>query len=87
VTEKLEGTFLVAQIDGARVRLMDNNDRKPVATTGTFDTVKGKVSTYWLVGPVYFLFFIGVMLFFGVIFIFAAMMYKEQTHVRDAAAA
>jgi POT family proton-dependent oligopeptide transporter len=87
VTEKLEGTFLVAQIDGARVRLMDNNDRKPVATTGTFNAEKGKVSTYWLVGPMYFLFFIGVMLFFGVIFIFVAMMYKEQTHVRDASAA
>lgn len=80
----LAGTFLVAEVDatGSRAKLMDNVDRRPVATTGTFDLAKGKVSTYWLVGPVYFLFFIGVMFFFGLIYIFFANRYQEQTHVR-----
>jgi proton-dependent oligopeptide transporter, POT family len=81
--EKLEGTFLVAEVAGARVRLMDNNDRKPVVTTGSFNAEKGKVSTYWLVGPMYFLFFIVAMLIAAVIFIFVALAYKEETHVRD----
>jgi POT family proton-dependent oligopeptide transporter len=89
VEAPLEGTYLIAQLDPAanRVRLMDNVDRGPVSTTGTFDPAKGKVSTYWLVGPNYFLFFIAVMCFFGVIFIFVAQRYQEQTHVRGEAAA
>lgn len=89
VEATLEGTFLVAEIDqaGQRLRLMDNVDRKPISSTGAFNLEKGKVSTYKLVGPNYFLFFVGVMVFFGVIFIFVAMRYQEQTHVRDGAAA
>jgi POT family proton-dependent oligopeptide transporter len=89
VEEPVQGTFLISQIEQAtsRVRLMDNVSRKPIATTGTFDLQKGVVSTYWLVGPYYFLFFIAVMCFFGVIFIFVAQRYQERTHVRVEAAA
>jgi POT family proton-dependent oligopeptide transporter len=82
---KLAGTFLVAEIDAAqsRVRIMDAVKRGPVGSTGTYDAAKAEVSTYKLVGPMYFLFFIAVMCVAGVIFIFVAMAYKEQTHVRE----
>ncbi len=81
---KLAGTFLVTEIDqaGSRVRIMDAVKRAPVVSSGTYDAAKAEVSTYWLVGPMYFLFFIAVMCVMGVIFIFVAMAYKEQTHVR-----
>ena len=80
----LNGTFLVAELDpaGSRVRLVDNLHRAPVVTEGTFDLTEGKVSTTWLVGPNYYLFFIGVMVVAGLIFVFVALAYKEQTHVR-----
>jgi proton-dependent oligopeptide transporter, POT family len=87
---KLEGTFLVSEIDsaGSRVKIMDAVDRKPVKSTGALKMVEGKpageVSTYYLVGPNYFYFFIAVMTFMGIIFIFVARAYKEQDHVRDA---
>ncbi len=82
-SSKLEGTFLIADIDSAasRVRLRDAIERGPVVSTGTFGP-DVKVSTYWLVGPMYFYFFVGVMCIMGVIYIFFAMAYKEQTHVR-----
>ncbi len=81
----LEGTYLVAAIDTASntLRLMDAVNRAPLKTVGTYTPgEKVKVGTYYLVGPMYFLFFIGVMCFMGVVFIFVAMAYKEQTHVR-----
>ncbi len=80
----LAGTFLVAQIDAAnsRVRLMDVVERAAVPTTGTFDAVKAKVATYKLVGPDYFYFFVIVMGIGGIVYIFVAMAYKEQTFVR-----
>jgi len=55
----LAGTFLIAEIDATahRVRLMDKVYRKPVSSSGTYDLGKGDVSTYALVGPIYFLFF------------------------------
>jgi POT family proton-dependent oligopeptide transporter len=83
--EPLAGTYLVAEYDaaGKRVRLMDAVDRKPVASTGTFDTAKAEVSTYKLVGPEYFNFFALMMALVGVLFIFVAIFYKEQTHLRD----
>ena len=82
-SSKLEGTFLIAAIDsaGSRVRLRDAIERGPVMSTGSFSSAV-KVSTYWLVGPMYFYFFVGIMCVMGVIYIFFAMAYKEQTHVR-----
>jgi proton-dependent oligopeptide transporter, POT family len=81
--EPLEGTFLVAEIDPAanRLRLMDVVNRAPLKSEGVF-AGKADVSTYRLVGPNYFYFFIAVMGVMGVIFIFVAAMYKEKTHVR-----
>lgn len=85
----LEGTFLAAEIDASnRIRLMDVVNRAPVVSTGTWTaTDKTEVSTYYLVGPNYFYFFVGVMCVMGTIFIFVAMAYRERTHVRDDGAA
>lgn len=78
----LAGTFLVAEIQGNRVRLMDNEHRQPVATTGEWNAAGAGVSTYKLVGPQYFNFFAYVMAGFGVLFVGVAMLYREQDHVR-----
>jgi POT family proton-dependent oligopeptide transporter len=85
----LAGTYLVAGIDepDKRIELMDVVDRKPVASTGTFDAAKAEVSTYKLVGPQYFNFFAWVMTFAGVLFLFVAAFYRGTTHLRDEAAA
>jgi POT family proton-dependent oligopeptide transporter len=81
----LEGTYLVHEVDPAhaRVELMDVVDRKPIVTQGTFDTSGSRVSTYRLVGPQYFEFFVMLMAVVGVMFIFVAMRYREKTHLRD----
>ena len=79
----LEGTFLVAEIQGRRVRLMDNEHRQPVVTSGEWNTAGGGVSTYKLVGPQYFNFFAYLMAGVGVLFIGVAMFYREQDHVRS----
>jgi len=81
--QPLEGTFLVSAIDtaGSRVRLMDVIERAPLKTEGTYRE-SGQVGTYYLVGPMYFYFFIVVMAITGVVFIFVAKAYKEKTHVR-----
>jgi POT family proton-dependent oligopeptide transporter len=86
-TRALEGTFLVAEIDGAqhRLRLMDVIERKPIATQGRFKP-QSEVSTYYLVGPNYFYFFVAVMTVIGIVYIFVAMAVKEQTFVRADAA-
>jgi POT family proton-dependent oligopeptide transporter len=83
-TRKLEGTFLVSVIDaaGSRVKLMDAAERTAIRSTGSIST-DTKVSTYWLVGPMYFYFFVAVMCVMGVVYIFFAMAYKEQTFVRS----
>jgi proton-dependent oligopeptide transporter, POT family len=62
---------------------MDAIDRKPVATTGSFDAAKADVSTYRLVGPQYFMFFAWLMGGMGVLFVFVASLYREKTHLRD----
>jgi POT family proton-dependent oligopeptide transporter len=82
--QALEGTYLVAENDtaGNRVKLMDSVERRPVASSGSFDALKSQVSTYKLVGPEYFNFFAMVMAAVGVLFIFVAAMYRERTHVR-----
>jgi POT family proton-dependent oligopeptide transporter len=79
----LAGTFLVAEVRGNDVRLMDNEHRQAVATTGTWNTAGGAVSTYKLVGPQYFNFFAYWMAAFGVVFIGVAKLYREQDYVRS----
>ena len=84
-TQPLKGTYLVAEMDAAtqRVKLMDAVDRKPLASTGTFDASKATVTTYKLVGPEYFNFFALVMSCVGLVFIVVAALYKEQSHLRQ----
>jgi POT family proton-dependent oligopeptide transporter len=84
-SQPLKGTYLVAETDeaGKRVKLMDAVDRKPIASTGQFDTSKATVTTYKLVGPQYFNFFALVMACVGVVFILVAALYKEQSHLRQ----
>ena len=79
----LAGTFLVAEVRGNVVRLMDNEHRLAVATTGRWNAMEAAVSTYKLVGPQYFNFFAYWMAAFGVVFIGVAMLYREQDHVRS----
>ncbi len=81
--EPLAGTYLVAEVQGNRVRLMDNEHRKPVATSGEWNSSDGRVSTYRLVGPQYFNFFVYLMAGTGLLFIFVAKMYREKTYVRE----
>jgi POT family proton-dependent oligopeptide transporter len=66
---------------------MDKVYRQPVASVGDYNLSKGEVSTYTLVGPMYFLFFAGLMAAGAVIYILFAMRFREQTFVRDAATA
>lgn len=84
-TEALAGTFLVGEVDatGNRLRLLDKVFRKPLNTVGSFDIAKAEVSTYALVGPIYFLFFSALMVFAAVLYIFYAMWFKETTFVRQ----
>ena len=84
--EELAGTYRVAEVVGNRVRLMDNAHRRAFASTGSWDAVHGKVSTYKLVGPQYFNFFAYGIIGFGLLFIFVAMLYRERTYVRTDAA-
>ena len=78
----LAGTFLAAEVQGSRVRLMDNEHRQAVVTTGSWNAAAASVSTYKLVGPQYFNFFAYVMAGFGVLFVGVAMLYRGQDHVR-----
>ena len=81
----LAGTFLVAQVDeaGKRVRLMDVVHRQPLASSGEFKAASAQVSTYRLVGPMYFWFFALMAGGAGFIFIFVSGLYREKIHVRD----
>ena len=78
----LAGTFLVAEMSGERVRLMDNAHRQSVVSSGSWNQAGGGVSTYALVGPQYFNFFAYWMGAFAVVFIGVAKLYREQDHVR-----
>ncbi len=78
----LAGTFLAAQVQGNRIRLMDNEHRRPVSSTGEWNASDAQVSTYRLVGPEYFNFFAYMMAALGVIFIGVAKLYREKTFVR-----
>jgi proton-dependent oligopeptide transporter, POT family len=78
----LAGTFLVAEVRGNEIRLMDNAHRQDVHTSGHWDAATGGVSTYNLVGPQYFDFFAYLMAGCGVVFIVVAMLYRGEDHVR-----
>ena len=84
-TAPLAGTFLIGEIDtaGKRIRLLDKVERRDVVSSGTFAADQADVSTYALVGPVYFLFFAALMGGMAVLFIFFAVSIKERTFVRD----
>lgn len=84
-TEPLAGTYLVGEIDavGNRLRLIDKVYRQPIQSSGSFDATKAEVSTYALVGPIYFLFFSALMAAAAVLFIFYALWFKESTFVRE----
>jgi len=77
----LQGTYLVGDVQGGRLKLVDVATRAPVVSFGTFDPA-AKVSTARLVGPEYFLLFIGLGTLAGVVFIFYARTYKERAYVR-----
>jgi POT family proton-dependent oligopeptide transporter len=81
----LNGTFMVSQVDpaGQRVLLMDVVHRKPLATSGAFKADSAQVSTYKLVGPMYFLFFAVMAGVAGLAFIFVNGLYREKIHVRE----
>jgi len=83
----LEGTYLIGTIDAPahRVRLLDKVDRRPVVSAGSMDAATAEVSTYALVGPMYFLFFAAMMAAVAVLYIFFAVQSKERTYVREAA--
>jgi len=86
--DKLEGTFLVSDVQGARVRLINAIDRKPVVTSGTFALAQGaSVSTTYLVGPAYFYFFAIVVAVMGLVYIVVATRYQDQSFVREDAPA
>jgi POT family proton-dependent oligopeptide transporter len=86
-SQPLRGTFLIGDIDAAhnRVRLIDAIHRKSVVSTGEFRAAAAEVTTYKLVGPMYFLFFAGLGGAVAVVFVFVAGFYRERTHVREAA--
>jgi hypothetical protein len=54
-----------------------------VASSGEFKAATAKVSTYRLVGPMYFWFFALLAGGAGVLFIFVSGLYREKIHVRD----
>ncbi|MDP9142012.1 MAG: POT family MFS transporter [Pseudomonadota bacterium] len=83
--QPLLGTYLVGEIDvgAGRVRLMDATTRQPLISQGEFSAEASTVSTYALVGPMYFLFFAGVMGIAALIFVIVAVLYRERTFVRE----
>ena len=84
-TEPLEGTYLIGAIDEAthRVKLLDKVDRQPVVSSGSTDVAKAQVSTYALVGPVYFLFFAALMGALALVYVVFAAVTREKTYVRE----
>jgi POT family proton-dependent oligopeptide transporter len=84
-SQPLAGTFLVGEVDavGGRLRLLDKVQRQPLASSGSFDASQTQVSTYSLVGPMYFLFFAVLMAAVALLFVFYAMWFKETTFVRE----
>lgn len=79
----LQGTFLVAEIQGQRLRLINAIDHQPIVTSGTLAMASNAtVSTSYLVGPVYFYFFAIVMAVMALVFIGFALRYQEQSFMR-----
>ena len=83
-SDPLAGTFLVASVDAShgRVSLLNVEDRKPTVTRGSFDAPHAQVTTYALVGPAYFMFFVKMMVIVAILFIPVAYFYRERTYVR-----
>ena len=65
---------------------LKKNSRRPLVSSGEFKPGQAEVTTYKLVGPMYFLFFAGMGGAVAVLFVFVAGFYRERTYVRDAAA-
>ncbi len=87
-TKDVQGTYVVAEVQGARLRLIDAIDRKPVVSAGTFALKDdAKVTTSYLVGSMYFYFFAGIVCVMGLGFVVFALRYREQNHMRDEAPA
>ena len=87
-TRGLQGTFLVAEVQGSRLRLINAVDQKPITSSGAFALKENaQVSTSYLVGPAYFYFFAVVVVVMGFVFIVFALRYKEQSYMRDDGAA
>jgi POT family proton-dependent oligopeptide transporter len=76
----LSGTFLVREIQGQKLHLM-NVERQAVISSGTYNGKAG-ISTYALVGAAYYYFFIGVIWIAALVFAVYAKFYKEQDFVR-----
>lgn len=81
----LAGTYLIAEIQGSRLRIM-TVQRTPVVTSGEIGP-KAKVSTYALVGGAYYYFFIIVIWITALVFAVYAKFYKEKDFVRTEDAA
>ncbi len=83
----MQGTFLVAEIQGSRVRVM-TPERTDVISAGAYSGEQS-ISTYSLVGSAYYYFFIAIIWIAAAIFAVYAKFYKEQDFVRkdDGAAA
>jgi POT family proton-dependent oligopeptide transporter len=76
----MQGTYLVAEIQAPRLRIM-TVERTEVPTTGTFSGEQA-LSTYSLVGSAYYRFFIAIIWIAAMIFAVYAKFYKEQDFVR-----
>lgn len=76
----LAGTFLIAEIQGSRLRIM-TPERTAVVSSGEMGP-KAELSTYALVGGAYYYFFIIVIWITALIFAVYAKFYKEQDFVR-----
>ncbi len=76
----LEGTYLVAEVETSRVRIM-TVERQDLSTKGGFSGLDS-VSTYSLVGSAYYWFFIAIIWIAALVFAVYAKFYKEQDFVR-----
>lgn len=76
----MQGTFLVAEVQAPRVRIM-SVERTDVVTDGAFSGEQA-ISTYSLVGSAYYWFFIAIIWVAAIIFAVYAKFYKEQDFVR-----
>jgi POT family proton-dependent oligopeptide transporter len=81
----LSGTYLVAETQNGRVRIMDAIQRQDVNSTGL--SKGGEVTTYKLVGRQYYDFFTLLMLVATALFAGVALFYQDKEYVQNAAKA